>query len=1264
MHRSLIILFFLFARHFIVPVVAQQFGFQVYSLEEGLPQSEALTLMQDSRGSIWVGTNGGGLARFNGDRFETFTIEDGLVSNRVTSIYEDSTGNLWAGCINGISVYDGRKFYNYTEDIPSGQINYIQFFEGGPGRIGVIALDERNAFRILNLEGDSLVSITAHFEELKGKRITWAFRLDNGIVYFHAGNKLYELKNGNLQYSPLNDDPAFGGRLVFPVLFDNQQVLWTVIPWKNGKVRVFTSDQGRIKRYALTENPWWNGIGMIFRDSRGRVWFSNFGNGVAMKDPGTGEFKFFNRSNGLSNNFINNIIEDHEGNIWLGSTGGGLIKYSARNFLAYDFLSVINDDMVRSIYQDPGEYYWFGLASGGLVRFKEGKYRTFTADRYPGIDNLRSIVGLGGDSLLLLSVNGLFIYDGRRPVRSDKSFGLQGFNFSKGLLDGDTLWIGSFNGGLIKIYDGKKVFYNLANGKLHTNVVNDIFKDKEDHIWICSNNGIAEYNNGQFSAYSEMEGLKDLTIVQMTQDHFGRYWLAGYAGGLIILDGNEFSSLTREDGLTSNNIYSILTDRDGNLWAGTQSGVDKIALNDTGGVEAVVNFGVYDGFTGIECNGNANFMDHDGCLWFGTVKGAMKYDPDAWTENTIPPITHITGLKLFFKKVDWEDPGFGGKVSGTSPWFRLPRDLVLPFDLNHLSFDFEALSYRVHEKVKYSWILEGLDKDWSPASKKTEAVYTNVPPGNYSFKVKAMNNDGLWNEHPETFSFTIRPAWWNSWWFITLLVLAGMAVLVLLVRFRISLIEARRRELEEIVTSKTAEVRASRDKVASQNKLLEQQKTEIMNQAERLRMAYNDLEKLGEIGKTITAQLSVEHIVDTVYDRLNEIIDATVFGIGLVNEKKRSIDFPGVREKGHRMEFFSFSLDDKARLSARCVREKEEIFINDFEKEYGKYLPVITPAGETGNSSSIIYLPLISDRKVVGVITIQSFEKNAYTEYHLNLLRNLAVYTRIAIENAASYQRIELQSANLQKANRNISLQKKEIEKANAELIELNKEKNHLIGIVAHDLRNPLTSTISVAANLHASAKGLGKDEKDGLQHIVTSLKRMDKMISKILDISMIEQNRVNMKFERVNFSGIVREVTENLRETAGRKGIGIQLEIPDIYGRADRYYLMQVYENLLSNAIKFSPVNSRVTILSEDLSGETRISFIDEGPGISEEDKKKIFNKYQKLSAKPTGGEHSTGLGLSIVKKYVDLMGGRVWCESGKGRGARFIVSFEKPEH
>ncbi len=1245
-------------------VCSQQYGFQVFSLEQGLPQSEVQALLQDSRGSIWVGTNGGGVSRFNGNSFESFTVEDGLPHNRINTLFEDSRGQLWMGAINGIGRYDGISFSSYSENIGPQQVNYIQFFEFDDGGIGVISQDEQNAFRILRISGDSILPVHDQYEEFSCNPVYRAIYLSDSILYLTTSDGLYEMKNGEVSFSTLNDHREFMGRAILPVLYDDKGILWILSFASRYDVLIYTLDNGKITRFNSPDTDWWRGVGSVFKDSRGRIWFNNFGRGVSFIDTESGSIHYFMQENGLSNEYINAFLEDHEGNIWLGSSGGGLIKYAKKNFLAYNFQSIINDDMVRSIYQDSHDNYWFGLASGGVVRFDGTRYTAYTTEQYPGIHNVRSFIELGENKLMLLSFNGLYLFNGKTMKQVDTDYSLQNFFFSDAVQDEDTLWISSFNGGVIKIVNKEIEFYNLGNGRLHSNIVNDIYKDTGKNIWFCTNNGIAVYREGRLSVYTAKEGLTSSTVMHMVEDKLGRYWFASYTGGLYILEDEEFSCLTTADGLSSNNIYSILCDQQGNIWAGSQSGVDRLVLDEGGNITEVEHFGIYDGFTGIECNGQSNLIDREGHLWFGTVKGAMRYDPASRIKNEVPPITHITGLRLFFETVDWSGPEYNDVTEGIIPWYRLPKEPVFPHHLNHLSFDFEALSFQVHEKVAYQWKLEGLDKDWSPVGRRTEAVYPNIPPGSYTFKVKAMNNDGLWNSQPTEYSFTVKSPWWKSWWFYSLSALLILAALGIIVRFRINLIEAKQRELEEIVTAKTYEVTTQRDEIAKQNLLLEQQKEEILSQSEKLQLAYNDLEYLSEIGKIITSQLSVENIIDTVYDSINKLMDASVFGIGLVNRKKQSIDFPGVKEKGQKLDFLSFSMNDVDRLSVYCIREKAEVFINDFEKEYKKYLPVMTPAGSDGNSSSIIYLPLLMDSEVMGVITVQSFEKDAYTDYHLNILRNLAVYTKIALENASSYQQIEAQSINLKKANSDIIKQKEEIEKANAELIELNKEKNHLIGIVAHDLRNPLTSSLSVADNLLISAQKTDKDEKEGLSFIVNALKRMDKMISKILDISMIEQNQVNMKCEKINFGLIVQDVYSSLKDTADRKGIGIQLETLDIYGIADRNYLLQVYENLLSNAIKFSPADTIILIKCEELKHETRVNFIDEGPGISEEDRKRIFNKYQRLSARPTAGEQSTGLGLSIVRKYVDLMGGRVWYESAGSKGSNFIVSFDKTDN
>jgi len=190
----------------------------------------------------------------------------------------------------------------------------------------------------------------------------------------------------------------------------------------------------------------------------------------------------------------------------------------------------------------------------------------------------------------------------------------------------------------------------------------------------------------------------------------------------------------------------------------------------------------------------------------------------------------------------------------------------------------------------------------------------------------------------------------------------------------------------------------------------------------------------------------------------------------------------------------------------------------------------------------------------------------------------------------------------------------------------------------------------------------MGKsDEKESLGFLVSALNRMNDMVSKILDIRMIEQKKIKMKIEKTNLGEIVEYVCQNMQETAQNKNISLNLDNMKVYGTVDRNYLTQVFENLLSNAIKFSPRNSDIWIKVLEENGEIRISFIDKGPGIKAEEMDRLFGKYQKLSARPTAGEDSTGLGLSIVKKYVDGMGGKVWCESEPGKGSNFIVAFQK---
>jgi len=1243
----------------IFQVPGQQYGFRNFSLEEGLPQTEVNAIIQDSRGSIWAGTNGGGLSRFNGKLFQTYTTQDGMKNNQVWSLFEDSDSNLWIGTSHAVTRYDGISFRNYVEEPVPFLRTYQLFHEDINNDIWVISTDEQYGIRLLKIENDSLIKVTDRFPELyTDNNLIFGFlNSPDHILYLNSRNGLYILENNQISFSPLNEFPEISGSIIVPLFYCGEKMLWFYAIRTNTDLTLYAYKDSLIKPFKTPDDPWWNGVASMYIDHNRRMWFSNPGEGIAMADGSTGDITYFKQSNGLPNDFVQNFIEDYEGNIWMGTQGGGLIQYSKNSFVSYDFKSIINGNIVRAIYQDSNGQYWFGLSSAGIVKYDGEIFTPISQNRYPGLINVRHFLELEKNRILILTLNGLFIHDGQKLYPANKQYGFESINqFSYALKDDKTLWLATLGNGVFKIDGDNYEQLNIANGNLQSNQVHSLYRDSKSRIWICTNNGATVYEDGTTKTYTTNDGLNNTLIMQVTENPEGRYWMATFSGGINILEDNVIRHLTTNEGLTSNIIYSILTDQSGNIWAGTQNGVDRISFDSTGNITSIQHFSKSDGFTGIENNGAANYIDKEGNLWFGTVEGAMKYDPGVSETNTVPPVIHITDIKLFYRNIKWRDSNYDDFRTDVSTWFALPENLVLPYDSIHITFEFEALSYQAPEKVRYQWLLEGMDKDWSPLSNKTEAVYPKIPPGTYTFIVRAMNNNGIWNIEPAEYTFQIKAPWWNTVWFFVLLILVILGSIYFVFRIRIRMIEQKKHELEDLVREKTSEV-------LKKNKQLEQQKEEILVQAENLQEAYNNLEYLGEIGRIITSQLSVENIVSAVYNPINNLMDATVFGIGIVNDKNHTIDFPGIKEKNETLDFLSFSMDDDLRLSVYCVKNKTEIFINDFDKEYKKYLPSITPPGKSGNSSSIIYLPLIQDKKVTGVITVQSFKKDAYTEYHLNILRNLAVYTKIALENAAAYKKIQEQTENLKKANENINKQKFEIEKVNRELVDLNEEKNHLIEIVAHDLRNPLTSSLSISNNLKMSSDYLNDDDKDSVNFLVASLERMNNMISKILDIRMIEQKKVNLNCEKMDFGQVLQDVYNNFESSALQKNISLHLKNQHLYGIADRNYLTQVFENLLSNAIKFSPKNKNVWVSLEESNGEILVTFKDEGPGLREDDIKKLFRQFQRLSAQPTAGEKSTGLGLSIVKKYVDIMGGRVWCESEFGKGANFIVTFQKTE-
>jgi len=262
---------------------------------------------------------------------------------------------------------------------------------------------------------------------------------------------------------------------------------------------------------------------------------------------------------------------------------------------------------------------------------------------------------------------------------------------------------------------------------------------------------------------------------------------------------------------------------------------------------------------------------------------------------------------------------------------------------------------------------------------------------------------------------------------------------------------------------------------------------------------------------------------------------------------------------------------------------------------------------------------------------------------------------------AQSYLKIQRQNEEIAARNLSIEQQSKELEQKNDLLNRLNEEKHHLINVLAHDLRNPLTSSLCLADLLSTQTEGLSKDQTRSLEVIYNSLKRINLIISQVLDINEIATKNIGIKPEVINLELLLKEMSALYSAAMAQKNITLRLDTHELYSNLDRNYTGLIFENLLSNAIKFSPPDKTITVKLSEVGDMVRVEIIDQGPGISEEDIRKLYGKYQKQTDNQAEKTSANGIGLSIVKKYVDAMKGKVRCISEPGKGATIVVEFKK---
>lgn len=797
---------------------AQTYNFQNFTVEDGLTQSQVLSMCQDKNGVIWFGTVNGGVSKYDGNKFTTFNENDSLINNVVYSITELKNGKLLFGTAGGLSSLNGNTVTNYTEKngLPNNSVYKTIQDKNGTVWVGTgKGLCHLAGNKIIPFTDDTLLNKARIFTLYADKKNNvWFGTLGNGVIKYNLKTKIFNYFNtsNGLQHDiirAINEDHQGN------IYIGTQQGVDIITPI------------GTIKKMAIKVSGNLSFTGIVV-DNGNNIWFATT-KGV-YKYNQTND-KFYTEKNGLSGNNIYCALIDREENIWFGVHGFGVSKFAGEAFTSYNTKDSLPGDIINSIFQDSKKNMWFGIKGFGACKMKDGKITNYKMDG----TNLKSsivvkeIQAICEDNTGNIYFGGLYkgmsILNGTSFHNMDDEDGLPGNNiFAISKDHKGIIWIGTEKG-LCYLKDGKIEIIEIVNKsktKNGTVPINSIFEDKNHNLWLGTEDGVIKYDRKTFFKYTKNNGFTDKRVISITQDKNGNLWF-GTDEGVFCYNLTEFKKIDQNNGLASNSVYFIEFDRVNNLWVATTKGMDRINVplfNSNNKIE-IRHFDKDDGLQGMEYNRNAKFKDSDGNLWFGTIKGVTVYNPKFDKINNKEALTRITGIRLFFENADKELSEYS---EGLDSLANLPKNLVLPYTKNHITFDFIGVSLTNPNKVKYQFKLEGIDKDWFPPTAKTEATYSSLPPGEYTFHLKAMNNDGLWNKNDVTYTFSILPPWYQTWRFRTLSGLLIIGSVVGFFYYRTATLRKRQKQLEQTVVERTAEVVLQKDEAEKQKDIADSQR--------------------------------------------------------------------------------------------------------------------------------------------------------------------------------------------------------------------------------------------------------------------------------------------------------------------------------------------------------------------------------------------------------------------------------------------------------
>ena len=786
---------------------AQTYNFINFNVGDGLEQADILAINQTNSGFLLYGTNGGGLGIYNGYSFSSIKEKQGLTNNVVFSIAIDTNENIWCATNSGVSLLNNSLTTvrrNYLNETPF----YVSYSKKGKTYFG-----NAKGLYVYDSKLDSIVKkdfgvgdldsawISSIF--IDSKQNTWIGTQANGLFKINNKNKVVQYHQGNSELSNNYIKTIIEGK-------NNDIFIGTISGLcliKNNKISVLNTEISTVESgsYVTLTSSIVYGNHIVFGALNTRLYF------VDLDDY---TVSYYTDVNGFNYKRVWSVFNDNEGNLWLGTIGTGLVKYIG-NFSHFNQTSALKNSYIYAIHYHDSKIY---VANRLALQIIENNKVTTSLlfDLVSQFNYVYDITAIK-DEIYLSTNKGLFKLKGEKfiPVTMSAEVNAANADIYTSFQSKNTVYFGGKNG----VYQLKNDTLSVVKEAPKVAVYNII--EYNEHIYFASENGIYKLNGSEHQFIGSEEGLVCTRARSFVLDN-DLLWI-GTNNGIYIYDGKEIAyNLSDQEGLSSENIYFLSKDKSNNIWAGTNKGVDKVsiasvyaAIKDSTNQIEISNYNKNQGFGGLECNMNAVEVRSESEMLFGTINGLFIYNKDKDIKNEYAPVLSLNNIKLNFIDVDWSEYG--------ELEHKLPKDLSLTYKNNNLIFEYVGISLTNPNEVVYQYKLEGLDNSWLPTTIDQKAVYTAIPPGNYTFMLKARNSDNVWSDSPLTFSFSISPPWWQTTWFYILTVSVALLSFYLIMRYRTRMLKKEQQILTQKVNERTKELLEEKEKVEEVNSKLESQ---------------------------------------------------------------------------------------------------------------------------------------------------------------------------------------------------------------------------------------------------------------------------------------------------------------------------------------------------------------------------------------------------------------------------------------------------------